>query len=305
MYDVVVIGSGPAGMTAAIYAKRANLNVLILDKLAPGGQILNTYEIENYPGFFRINGADLGIKIFEHTQSLGILFEYGTVESIEIDENVKTIKCAEGNQYNSKAIIIATGTKPKILNIENEKKFLGNGISFCAICDGAHYQNKDVIIIGGGNSAVEEAIFLSAIVNKVKLVTLYKLTADDQSCDKLRKLSNVDIYEYCDVLKFNEKKDRFCGINVRFTKTNEEISLDAHGAFEYIGFEPMSQFAQNLGICNTNGYILVNNQMETSIQGVFSAGDVIDKKIRQVVTACNDGAIAAQYVSKYIRKSQN
>ena len=159
IYDVIIVGSGPAGMTAAIYAKRANLDVLLLDKLAPGGQIINTYEIQNYPGFSSVNGADLAMQVFEHTQALGIEFDYGTVEKIETEERedggcgtIKIVTCAEGKTYRSLAVILATGTKPRMLHVPNELDFAGKSISWCAICDGAKYRDKSVIVIGGGNS---------------------------------------------------------------------------------------------------------------------------------------------------------
>ena len=300
MYDVIVIGAGPAGMAAAIYAKRANMQVLMLDKLAPGGQILNTYEIENYPGFGKVNGAELGIKMYEHTINLGIPMEYGTVTKIEVQSDMKIVQCQEGQSYQAKALILATGTKARILGIENEETFLGNGIGFCAICDGAHYKDKKVIVIGGGNSAVEESLYLASMVKHLSLVTLFNLTADTMACDKLRAKANVDVYEFYDIEKVNGEKV-FAGITARSTKTGEILTLEADGAFEYIGFEPLTQYLENLKITDERGYVKVDKEFQTAQEGVFAAGDVIVKDVRQVVTACNDGAIAAQNAAKYVR----
>lgn len=300
MYDVVIVGCGPAGMTAAIYAKRANMNVLVLDKLAPGGQIVNTFEIENYTGVGRINGAELAINMFQHMQLLEIPMEYGTVEDIVEEDEYKKVICSEGTNYTAKVVILATGTKPRMLHVENEESFVGDGISFCAICDGAHYAGKDVIVIGGGNSAVEEAIYLAGLVHHLSIVTLFDLTADLSACDKLRAMEHVDIYEFYDIEQFLAG-EKFSGLTARSTKTGEVRTVKADGAFEYIGLEPTTQSFQRLGILTEQGYIKVNPAMETEIPGIFAAGDVTAKQLRQVITACSDGAIAAQNAAKYVR----
>lgn len=300
-YDVAIIGSGPAGMTAAIYAARANLNVLLLDKLAPGGQIVNTFEIQNYTGMGTINGADLAIKMFEHTQELGISFDYGTVTEIQSEGNVKKLLCEEGHSYEAKAVIIATGTRPRVLGVPGEDKFTGTSISWCAICDGAQYREKKVIVIGGGNSAVEEAIYLAGLAEEVTLVTLLNLTADPVACDKLRAMPNVKIYEYYDILEFFGD-DKFEGLRAKSTQTDQEITVRADGAFEYIGLQPTAEAFKGLGILNDYGYIETDSFMETKAPGIYGAGDITSKHLRQVITACNDGAIAAQSVAKYIEK---
>lgn len=299
IYDLIIVGCGPAGMTAAIYGKRANLNVLLLEKLAPGGQIVNTYEIENFPGAGQIAGAELAIKMFEHTQILNIPMEYGTVEDIQEEGNMKRITCTEQTEYLTKGVILATGTKPRMLNVPNEESFIGNGISFCAICDGAQYQGRDVIVIGGGNSAVEEALYLSSIANHVTVITLFALTADAVACNRLRKMENVQVYEYFDILEFLPS-EKFVGVTAKSTKTGNIITVRADGAFEYIGLQPMTQAFKRLKILSGHGYIKVNQNMETSMPGVFAAGDVTEKVLRQVVTACSDGAFAAQNAAHYI-----
>jgi thioredoxin reductase (NADPH) len=300
-YDVAIVGAGPAGLTAAIYAIRANLRVLLLDKLAPGGQIVNTFEIQNYPGLGSIAGADLAIKMFEHTQELGVEFDYGTVDAIQSEGTAKRLCCREGHSYLAKSVILATGTKPRMLGIPGELKFAGKNISWCAICDGPHYRNKKVIVIGGGNSAVEESIFLADLAEEVILVTLLDLTADPVCCEKLRALPNVKIYEYHEILEFLGE-DKFTGLRARSTKTGEEIIVSAPGAFEYIGLEPTAEAFRELGVLNSQGYLEVDECMATHATGIFGAGDINAKNLRQVVTACNDGAIAAQAAAKYVSR---
>lgn len=298
-YDVAIIGAGPAGMTAAIYAARANLQVLLLDKLAPGGQIVNTFEIQNYTGMGTINGAELAIKMFEHTQELGVAFDYGTVTAIQSEGNIKKLICEEGQTFEARAVIIATGTKPRMLGVPGELDFAGTSISWCAICDGAHYRDKKVIVIGGGNSAVEEAIYLAGMAEEVTIVTLFNLTADPLACDKLRAMPNVKIYEYYDILEFIGE-DKFAGLKAKSTKTEEEITVLADGAFEYIGLKPTAEAFKDLGILNEHGYIEADAFMATKVPGIYAAGDIISKHLRQVITACSDGAIAAQSVAKYV-----
>ena len=298
-YDVAIVGAGPAGMTAAIYATRANLRVLLLDKLAPGGQIVNTFEIQNYPGMGSIAGADLAIKMFEHTQELDVEFDYGTVNSITTEGNLKRLGCEEGHSYEAKSVIIATGTKPRMLGVPGELKFAGKNISWCAICDGPHYKDKKVIVIGGGNSAVEESIYLASLAEEVIIVTMLDLTADPASCAKLRALPNVKIYEYYDILEFFGE-EKFEGLRAQSTKTGEEIKVKASGAFEYIGLEPTAGAFKELGILNRQGYVAADEFMGTTAVGIFGAGDINCKNLRQVVTACNDGAIAAQAAAKYV-----
>lgn len=300
-YDIIIVGAGPAGMTAAIYAVRANMKVLLLDKLAPGGQIINTNEIENYPGVGTLSGAELAINMFTHTQELGVSFDYKTVIAVRDKGAHKEVLCEEdGTVYSATAVIVASGTRPRRLNVPGEERFAGNGISWCAICDGAQYKGKDVVVIGGGNSAVEESLFLADIVNRLTVVTMLDLTAAPKACDKLRALPNVRVYSYQNVLEFigNEKLT-----GLRFKSTQEDATercVTCDGVFEYIGFEPTTAFCCNLGILDNAGCIITNDEMHTSVAGVFGAGDSIVKKLRQVVTACSDGAIAANAAAHYV-----
>ncbi len=300
-YDIIIVGGGPAGLTAAIYAVRANMKTLILDKLAPGGQIINTNEIENYTGMGAINGADLAIKMFEHTQELGAEFDYKTVIEIEDMGKTKKVKCEEDScEYEASAVIIATGTSPRRLGIKGEEEHAGGGLSWCAICDGAQYKGKDVVVIGGGNSAVEESIYLAGIVNKLTVITMFDLTADPKACDKLRAMENVTVYPFQEILEFTGETSLE---GVRFKSTKEDTAekyVTCDGIFEYIGLEPTADFCKPLGILNSHGFIEGDASMQTKIPGVFGAGDVTSKMLRQVVTACSDGAIAANAASKYV-----
>lgn len=301
-YDIIIAGAGPAGMTAAIYAARADKKVLLLDRLAPGGQIINTNEIQNYPGVGTINGAELAYQMFEHTQQFdNITFDYGTVKEIECRGKVKNVLCAEEDkEFTGKALILATGTKPRRLNVPGEDRFCGNGISWCAICDGAQYRDKDVVVIGGGNSAVEESIFLAGFVKSLTILTMFDLTADPTACDKLRSMEHVTIYPYQDILEFTGDT-KLIGVHFTSTKTGEEHTVSCDGVFEYIGLAPVTEYFKNLGIVNPSGYIEVNHKMQTRIEGIFGAGDCVTKNLRQVITACADGAIAAQEAAHYVQ----
>ncbi len=303
-YDLVIIGSGPAGMTAAIYGKRANRKVLMLDKLAPGGNIINTNEIENYTGVGTINGAELALNMFNHTQELNVEFDYGTVYKIDPDGAWKKIYIEEDNRIiEAKTVLIATGTAPRRLHADQEERFIGNGIGFCAICDGARYRDKDVVVIGGGNSAVEESIYLAGMARSLTLATMFDLTADPAACDKLRGMDNVTIYTFHEVAGFLGT-DRLEGLRIRSTETGEERELTCDGVFEYIGQDPMTGFVKDLGILNDRGYVEVNGKMETCLPGIYGAGDCTAKNLRQVVTACSDGAVAALEASNYIKKQE-
>lgn len=300
-YDVVIVGAGPAGLTAAIYAVRANMSVLVVDRLSPGGQMINTNEIENYTGAGKVNGAELSMQMFEHAQELGAEFDYKTVVGIKDTGAVKTIICAEDDtQIQTRTVILATGTKPRRLDIPGEDTFSGAGISWCAICDGAQYRDKDVVVIGGGNSAVEESIYLAGIANSLAIVTMFDLTADPKACDQLRAMPNVTVYPYQDVIEFtgNGALD-----GVRFRSTKEDVTerhVACDGVFEYIGLEPNTHIFADLSILDGMGFIKVDDEMKTTVPGIYGAGDVTVKKLRQIVTACSDGAVAATAAAKYV-----
>ncbi|EEB35299.1 putative thioredoxin-disulfide reductase [Anaerococcus hydrogenalis DSM 7454] len=305
MYDLVIVGAGPAGLTAAIYAKRANLNVLLLDKLSAGGQVLNTFDIENYPGFTSINGADLAIKMFEQVMHLGVEFDYKTVTDIKDLGKTKEISTLESeDKIITKSVIIASGTTPRKLGIKGEEELSGKSISWCAICDGHKYDDKDVVVIGGGNSAVDESIYMSEFVKSITVITDFDLTSDPSSAEHLRSLDNVTVHPYKKVLEFIPNEDGLLKA-VKFANKDDESlveTVEADGVFEYIGAIPQTDYAQNLGIDIQRGYVKVNEFMETGLDGVFAVGDCTIKHLRQVATAVNDGAIAGQRAFDYVKK---
>lgn len=300
IYDVAIIGCGPAGMTAAIYAARAGLNVLMLDKGAPGGQMINTYEVENYTGFDKISGPDLSMKMFDHTQKLAVNYEYGNVVGLEVESEVKVVK-TDDEDYHAKAVIIATGTLNRRLGAKGEENLAGRGISWCAICDGAFFREKAVIVVGGGNSALEEALYLAGIAKKVTVVHRRQgFRADKIVLDRAQKHEKIQFELDAVIESFNEVNGKLGSVTIKNAITNEKKEIICDGAFIYIGQDPVtSMFKEDIKL-NPQGYIIVNERMETNIKGVYAAGDVTEKELRQIITATNDGAIAAQNAVKYL-----
>lgn len=302
VYDVIVIGAGPAGMNAAIYANRAGLTVLMLEKGAPGGQMVNTAEVENYIGFGNIGGADLSLKMFNHTQELGVEYGYGDVTGI-VDGNPKKVVTMDA-EYEGKAVIIATGTSPRVLGAENEDRFAGNGISWCAICDGPLFKGKDVIVIGGGNSAMEEAVYLAGLAKNVTVYARKALRANNAYIKHAESKDNITIVKNTSITKFLGE-GTISGAEIINNETKETGTVDFDGAFIFIGFNPKTEAFADLGILNENKNIIVDERMETKIPGIFAAGDVLDKDLRQIATAISDGAIAAMSASKYIENLED
>lgn len=300
-YDLIIIGSGPAGMTAAIYAIRANLSVLMLDRLAPGGKIISTNEIQNYPGVGTMSGAELAIQMFQHTQELNVPFDYRTIREVRDEDGVKTVFCEEEDvSYTARAVILCTGTSSRTLGIPGEDRYMGNGISFCAVCDGPACRDKDVIVLGGGNSAVEEGIYLAGLAKSVTVVVRSRLKADPVACDALRAMKNVTVYEGWDTEEFYGDTG-LKGVRLKEKATGREKDLECHQVFEYIGQIPATECFRSLGVLDETGYVKTDERMSTGIPGIYAAGDCIVKNLRQVITACADGAIAAQEVSRYVQ----
>ena len=300
LYDILIIGAGPAGMTAGIYAKRANLNIAMFEKYVPGGQIVNTNEIENYTGYQKMSGFELATNMLNHTESLGVPLIYEEVLTVEDHGNIKKV-ITPNNTYETKVVIVASGTVPRRLGVENEDMLASRGISWCAICDGPFYKGRDVIVIGGGNSGVDEASYLATLASSVKVIQdLDHLTADKKSQEILLAKENVELFLGTKVNKFLiDDKGSLRGVEV--TNNKGEISeITGAGAFEYIGLVPITNFLDNLGVTDKMGYVFANEFMETKIPGIYSAGDVNQKQIRQVVTATADGAIAVQNALKYL-----
>ncbi|MBQ3375230.1 MAG: thioredoxin-disulfide reductase [Erysipelotrichaceae bacterium] len=300
-YDVIIIGSGPAGLTAAIYASRANLRTLILEAETPGGKLTKTYEIENYPGIMKISGVDLAMQMMEHSTNWGAEMEYEGCEKIVPQEGYFEVHTAYGNVLTSKCVIVASGTKERTLDLPRAEEFTGRGISYCAVCDGAFYRNKDVAVIGGGNSALEESLYLTQLVNKVNIIIRRDVfRAEPKVVEKVRNNPKINIITKSlpDALVIEDNKVK--GLVIRNVDTGEKTTLECEGIFPYIGADPSTEFLKDLGVLDARGYMVVDDSMETSIKGLFGAGDVVAKDLRQVVTATNDGAIAANSVARYI-----
>ena len=298
LYDVLIIGAGPAGITAGIYAKRANLKVAMFEKDTPGGQLSKYNEIENYTGAKKVAGYELATMMIDHAYELDIEVIYDEVNKIELEGGIKKLMTPH-ETYEAKAVIIASGNIPRRLGVENEDQLAMNGISWCAICDGPLYKERKVVVVGGGNSAVEEAAYLASLATHVTMVqNLDFLTADKKAQDILFKHENVDVILGSTVNKFLMDDKGLTGVEIN-TKDGLK-TIEADGVFEYVGLIPVTDFAKDLGITDTWGYIIANEKMETCVPGVYAAGDVIVKQIRQVVTATADGAIAAQNALKYL-----
>ena len=299
LYDVLIVGAGPAGITAAIYAQRANLKVAMFEKDTPGGQLSKYNEIENYTGAKKVAGYELATMMIDHAYELGVEVIYDDVTKVELDGNVK--KLITPNQtYEAKAVIIATGNVPRRLGVENEDELAMNGISWCAICDGPLYKGRKVVVVGGGNSAVEEASYLATLATHVTVVqNLADLTADPKAQDILRSMKNVDIKYSTVVSKFLKDEKGLTGVVIKSADGKEE-TVEADGVFEYVGLTPVTDMVKDLGITNKYGYIEADEKMQTKVPGVYAAGDVIVKQIRQVVTATADGAIAVQNLLRYL-----
>lgn len=299
IYDVIIAGAGPAGMSAAVYTSRANMSTLMIERGVPGGQMANTEEIENYPGYDHILGPDLSNKMFEHAQKFGAKYEYGEITGVEDFQTYKLVKTSSG-EYKGRSLIIATGAASRRLGIPGEDKFAGRGVSWCAVCDGAFFKNKEVVVIGGGDSAVEEGNYLTRFANKVTIVH----RRDQFRAQKIlqeRVFSNPKIEVIWDTVADEVLGDqKVSGVVLRNVKTGEKREHACDGVFIYVGMDPLSEPFKALGITNEQGYILTDEEMQTKVQGIFAAGDVRQKTLRQVVTATNDGSIAAISAQHYV-----
>lgn len=302
MYDIIVVGAGPAGLTAAIYARRADKSVLVLERGTFGGQMTFSPKIENYPGFCQISGNELADKLVEQALNLGAEIDMQEVKSVRKEENgIFCVSCSECD-FVAHSVIIATGSKHRLLGLPKEEKFIGDGISFCAVCDGAFYVNKTVAVIGGGNSALVEAIMLSDGCEKVYIVqNLDFLTGEEKLAQILRDRKNVEIicgYLVDEILG----QDTFNGIVIKDAKNGEKMRLDLDGMFVAIGQVPENEQYRNLVSLNDRGYIISDEACLTDTEGLYVAGDCRTKGVRQISTACADGATAALAACRYLDK---
>jgi len=295
-FDVLVIGSGPAGMTAAIYLKQADRNVAIIDGNAPGGQLNRINSIENYSGFSKISGPELAFNMFNQLQDNKVDYKYGKVQEIK-KESDYFIVSTEKEIFSVKAVIIATGRNPKELGLENEKQLLGRGISFCAICDGSLYRNKKIALVGNSKETLEEALYLTNLVSELLIVIKEEELIECDLKDKIINNSKIKVINNSIITKLNSEDKKLSSIIIKNIKTNQSEEIELSALFEYNGYQPNTEFIDCL---KNNGYIVVNQQMRTNIKGIFACGDVIDKEVYQVSTAVAEGAIAGLQASKYI-----
>lgn len=300
-YDVIVIGAGPGGLTAALYASRANLSVLILDRGLYGGQMNNTDAIDNYPGFSEVKGPELGEKMYNSTMKFGAEFEYGDVQSVTLEGNEKIVK-TDTAEYSTQALVIATGADHRHLNVPGEEEYSGKGVSYCAVCDAAFFKNEDIAVIGGGDSAIEEGIYLAQSAKSVTVI---------HRRDQLRAQPTLQKRAFTnDKIKFiwngiTESIDgdgnRVTGITYRDKVSGEEKKLATHGVFIYVGVIPQTAPFKDLGVTDENGWIPTDEHMRTKVAGIFALGDVRAKDLRQIANAVGDGSIAGQEAYNYLQ----
>ena len=300
MYDTIIIGAGPAGMTAALYAARSNLKVALLERGIPGGQMNNTADIENYPGYANISGPELAEKMFEPLENLGVEHLFGLVEKIEDRGDFKEI-ITEDERFEAKTVIIASGANHRHLGVPGEEDYNSRGVSYCAVCDGAFFRDEDLLVVGGGDSAVEEAIFLTRFAKSVTIVH----RRDELRAQKVlqdRAFANEKIRFVWDsvVESIHGNERKVTGVTFKNVKTGEVSQAEFGGIFIYVGLDPVSEFAADLGITDEAGWILTDHQMKTSVAGIYAVGDVRQKDLRQITTAVGDGAIASQEAYKYL-----
>jgi thioredoxin reductase (NADPH) len=302
IYDVIIIGAGPAGMTAAVYTSRANLSTLMIERGVPGGQMANTEEVENYPGYDHILGPELSTKMFDHAKKFGAEYAYGDIKKITDEKEYKLID-AGAKQYKARAIIITTGAQYKKIGVPGENELGGRGVSYCAVCDGAFFKEKELFVIGGGDSAVEEGVYLTRFAKKVTIVHRRdELRAQKILQDRAFANEKVDFIWSHTLKEIHDKDGKVGSVTLVSTNNGEEREFPADGVFIYIGMLPLTKPFLDLGITNDEGYIVTNEIMETKIPGIYAAGDVREKMLRQIVTATGDGSIAAQAAQHFIEE---
>ena len=299
MYDVLIIGAGISGMTAAIYCLRAGLNVAIIEKSVQGGQISITNEIENYPGFSKISGPELAMSTYEQVKNLGCKFIYDEIKNVKLKDSIKILK-SEKNTYECKSVIIAVGIQRKKFGCKGEEKLIGHGVSYCATCDGSFYKNKDVLIVGGGNTALEDALFLSNICNRVIIVVRKSYFKGEKTLvDSVLSKPNIEIKTE-HVLEEIIGENRVSAARIKDINTQESNIFPIDGAFIAIVYEPNNKIFADQVEVTEYGYFKSDENCKTNIEAVFVVGDCRDKPLRQIVTAASDGAIAANQLIMYL-----
>lgn len=299
LYDVIVIGGGPGGYTAALYAARANLSVAILEKLSPGGQMGTTDVIDNYPGFPQgVNGFELAMQMKEGAERFGAQTQLAEVTQVELAGQVKTVHTS-GGDYQARTVVLATGAHPRELGLPGERELRGRGVSYCATCDGMFYRGKTVVVVGGGNTAVSDVLYLSRLCEKVYLVHRRDtLRASKVYLDPLQKAENVE-FVWDSEVKQLLRDQAVTGVRVRNKKTGEERDIPCGGVFVAVGYLPNTELYRGQVELDEAGYVLADETTQTNLPGVFAVGDLRKKPLRQVVTAASDGAVAAHFIEEY------
>lgn len=299
-YDTIILGAGPGGMTAATYASRANMSVLMIDRGIYGGQMNNTAEIENYPGFPSILGPELAEKMYASSTQFGAEYAFGTVLHVEAQADGSWRVVTDMDEYSANTVIVATGAAYKKLDVPGEEAFAGRGVSYCAVCDGAFFRGQHVIVVGGGDSAVEEATYLAGLADHVTIVHRRdKLRAQQILQDRAFANEKISFVWNSEVEEILGDDKKVTGVRVRNNQTDETSEIDAAGVFIYVGLLLVSEPVQDLGITDANGWIMTNDRMETSQPGIFAIGDVREKELRQITTAVGDAAVAGQNAFSY------
>lgn len=304
IYDVLIIGGGPAGYTAALYSARAGFDTVILEKMAVGGQMTLTDVIDNYPGFPQgVDGFTLSSDMQKGAERFGTTTVYDEIVAVDLSGEIKEVETAFSGKLYSKVVIIATGANPRELGLENEEKLLGRGVHYCAHCDGRFYKDKVAVVVGGGNSAVSDALYLSHLCKKVYLVHRRDvLRATKIYHDPILKAENIEFCYNSVVSKIEEENGKVSSVSLIDVKTNEKREIECDGVFISIGRKPATDFLQGALELDNSGYIVADESTKTSIDGVFAVGDVRTKTLRQVVTAVADGAVAAHFAEEYLSR---
>lgn len=299
-YDVIVIGAGPGGLTAGLYASRANLSVLILDRGIYGGQMNNTAEVENYPGFKSILGPDLAEKMYQGATQFGAEYAYGSVEKVKVNGDLKQV-ITDSETYEAPVVIIATGSQYRKLGVEGEAEYAGRGVSYCAVCDGAFFKDQPLAVIGGGDSAVEEGVYLAKLASNVNIIHRRdQLRAQKILQERAFANDKIDFTWDTVVTKINGDGQKVTSVSTHNKKTGEDGELKVNGVFIYVGVIPLSEPFKELGITDEQGWIKTDELMQTSLPGVYAIGDVRAKELRQITTAVGDGSIAGQQAFNYL-----
>lgn len=301
IYDVIIIGAGPAGLSSAIYAGRAGLFILLVDKDAPGGKMLKTSSIENYPGFSAINGANLAMEMYNHAMSYNPDYAYGEVRKISnIEKEVKEVLIEE-QVYYTKNIIVATGTVERKVGVANEDLYYGRGVSYCAVCDGALHRDEVIVVVGGGNSALNEALYLTLFARKVILVHRRNgFRSDPSTIQKVKQHPKIELRIPYVLKEIKGDQKGVTSIVLENVESHKLEEIETKIIFPLIGADPVTHFLKEYDLLNEANYVMVDEHMQTRISGVYAIGDVVAKVLRQVVTACNDGAIAATHIIEKI-----